>query len=611
MAIVSSGQLTLTDLNDTKQVILYLNANYKTQVYDPTGGSYSPSFSSTNLVITPELYIAGGNGSNLLPSSDVASVKWYEGSQTTTVLTETTSGTTGAGYSYSIPTGSAKTVAKPLTIKSNLTNSQKYTCVIVYTDPDTQFDITIKADVEILRVQNGAKGTTGVNAITAFASNSSVTLPATNAGAVSVFTGSGTDIYVYDGTTTLKYVTTAPANGEFNISTTGGINPANGVTLGAISASGTSASNNQRATVANITAFATANDVVTVTYTITGKSLTGASINATVMQTFNKSKQALDGSSPTTYWMSVSTPVIQKNASGVFSPTSVTATGFKQTGTGSPVSDASYKFRIDYDNGSGFVTGTPTGAVASATTTTYNAGLKAIRIRMYPSSVTPSDTNFIDEEIVMVVSDGTSGIDAYFLNVWTPRGDTIRNANGTLDLQADLYKGGATVVPTAFKWYIQDITATSSVGGDSDGGNGWRLITVSNASTYGATNYTTAKMTITEKGIAGVAGYMCIATAPTTGTKYKGVVIVKDFQDPIVVNIIGASVFKNGEGELTFKVQLLQAGAIIPNTGYTFAWAIYNANGTLKKVLTGNTDTIKVNADDIDGTGNLVCDVSK
>ncbi|AQN32580.1 hypothetical protein BCP12_168 [Bacillus phage BCP12] len=55
-----TGQITISDLNDAKQYILYLNPNYKTQIYDPNGLVYAPDFTSSNLVITPELYIAGG-----------------------------------------------------------------------------------------------------------------------------------------------------------------------------------------------------------------------------------------------------------------------------------------------------------------------------------------------------------------------------------------------------------------------------------------------------------------------------------------------------------------------------------------------------------------------
>lgn len=716
MTIVSTGQLTLTDLNDNKQLILYLNANYRTQVYDPLSTTHTPNFTSTNLVITPELFVAGGGGANLLPSTQVQSLTWYEGTQTATPIAESaTNATTTAGYTYTLPTGAVGTTAKPLTIKSNLTTpTQIYTCVIVYRDPDTLFDTTVKAQFEIIKINNGAKGDVGTNAVTAFITNSAVTLPATNAGAVSVFTGSGTDIYVYDGTTPLAYVSSAPANGQFTVTT--GISPASGVTLGTI----TAGSSPNRAIVPNITAMATANDVVTVTYTISGKTSIGTAINATAMQTFSKSKAGMDGTTPTSYWLVTSSDVIQKNVAGTTSPATLTITGFSQVGTSAPSSTASFKFVTDTStDGSTFTNNvaSPTGAVASTTFTTSFTNLKAVRFRLYRSVDTPTVSNFIDEQIVMVVSDGATGIDSYYLNVWTPDGDTVRNSSGSLKIQADLYKGAGTVTPTAFKWYVQDSTATTASGGDADGGNGWRLIngvadattaptlalvpntsTRLTAQTYfvrytwlglsgetlssaeaslavtanndlritiptfvtnavgakvyigtvtGATNLkyqgeittsggnilltkydattsappvatsastavvTSASITVVPEAIAGIEGFQCVATAPVTGTKYKSVTVVKDFQDPISVNVLGANVLKNGQGSVVLQAQLIQNGVEISTAGYLFSWALYNQNGSLNKTLSGVTDTITVLASDFNGVNNLVVEVSK
>jgi hypothetical protein len=713
MTLVSSGQLTLTDLNDTKQVILYLNANYKSQIYDPTATTYSPSFTSTNLVITPELYVAGGSGANLLPSTDVKSITWYEGSQTTTAIAESTSGTatTTAGYTYTLPTGAVGTTAKPLTIKSNLNNNQKYTCVVVYTDPDTTFDVTIKSDVEIQRVSNGAKGNVGTNAITAFLTNSAVTLPATTNGTVSIFTGSSTDVYVYDGTTALTFTTGTAGNGQFNISTS--ISPASAVTLGTIAASG---SGTARAVVPNITAFAQAQDVATVTYTITGKSLTGTAISTTVLQTFAKSKAGVDSNA---YWLTLNSEVIKQDPyTSAFTPTAITATSNSQTGTSTPVKTTSMKWLIGTStDGTTFTDGSVITAT-TATTSAFATNLKAVRFRMYLSTTTtPDATNFVDEQIVYVITDGQ---DSYYANLWAPNGDTIRNGQGTITVQADLYKGASTVTPTAYKWYYQDPSATTSLGGDADGGAGWRLMqTIADATTaptlngstaggtlagatyyvkytwispegetkasseaslavtanynlkitvpsfpsgvtgakvyvgtatgvnkyqgtittsagtytitapinttnatppatntanvtnYGVTGYTSATITVGGSSIAGVEGFKCVATAPTTGNKYSGVIIVRDFQDPVSVNILGANIFKNGQGNLTLTAQLIQAGVEIPTAGYTFAWSLYGTNGAFIKTLAGSGDTITVLSTDVTGTANVICDVSK
>lgn len=608
MAIVSTGQLTLTDLNDTKQLILYLNPNYRTQIYDPNAGTYTPSFASTNLIIKPELYVAGGDGTNIMPNggtpvanAQVKSIAWYAGSETI-VGNLIADGASGADYT--IASGTASTTDKKLTVKTNFTakNNQVFSCVVVYTDPDTNFDVTLKGSVDIVKITNGQKGDggdAGQNALTAILSNESHGIPTAWDGTSPVYTNSGTTIRLFEGTTELTYDGVGTANGSWKVVATG-----TGITAGAITDSGLFA------TVAVASAITA--DQASISFAITGKRADGTAISLTKVQTFTKVKNGQAGTTPTAYWMTLSSHVIQKTEAGVFSPTSIVATGYKQVGTGTPTSDASYKFRIDYDNGSGFVNGTPSAsAVATATTTAYNAGLKAIRFRMYQSTVTPSDTNFIDESIVMVVKDGNTGASAFFLNVWTPEGDTIRNGSGSLKIKADLYEGGIVRTPSAFKWYIQNPLATTASLGDTDGGNGWELIIAGNAGTLGITNYTTAEITVQGTAISGVEGFKCVATYASLNPKPSGVTVVKDFQDPISVNILGANIFKNGEGSVTLTAQLLRAGVEIPTTGYTFAWAVYNTNGTLNKALVGATDTITVDATDVNGIGNIVCDVSK
>ena len=704
---LATAQITLTDLNDVRQYILYANGNYKTQIYDPNNTSYVPSFSSTNLVITPELYVSGGDGSNLLPSNQVKSVKWYEGTQTDTPLAETTNGTTGNGFSYAIPTGAVTSTAKSLSIKSNIPSNmtnQIYTCVVVYTDPQTNFDVTIKVQYEIVKVTNGQKGDVGTNSVTAFLTNSSVTVPADSAGAVSSYANTGTDIFVYDGATALTYVASNPGNGQFTVTAS-----PTSITAGAISA-GTG-----KATMANASGMSAGSDTATISFAITGKTSAGTAINVTLLQSYTKSKS---GATPTSYWMSVSSPVIQKNISNVVTPSSITITGYSQVGTAAPTSPASFKFVTDTTtDGSTWTNNvaSPTAAVSSTTYTTSNA-VKGVRFRMYLSSVTPSTTNFIDEQIVWVVSDGATGnpgTDAYFLNLWTPNGDTIRNSGGEILLQADLYKGSGKVTPTAFKWYIQDPTATTASGGDTDGGDGWRLINsvatattaptlaqVANANTkltagtyyvkytwlgqsgetlgsteasqavtagndlkvtipafptnaigakvyigttsgvlkYAgdistsagnlvisrydtstpaiptvntATSVTNATLTVKPHAISGIEGFKVVATAPTTGIKYSAVIMVKDVQDQIQANVLGASIFKNGEGSTVLTVQLIQAGAVISNAGYKFTWALYNPNGTLVKTYPTTADTLTVPSTDVSGVGNLIVDVDK
>ncbi|ALO79507.1 hypothetical protein HOBO_100 [Bacillus phage Hobo] len=696
-----TGQITISDLNDAKQYILYLNPNYKTQIYDPNGLTYVPDFTSSNLVIKPELYIAGGDGSSMLPSASVKSVFWYEGTQTTVPLAETAGGTTPSGLSYSLPTGTPSTTAKILTIKSNLATmtSQIFTCVVTYTDTDLNMDVTLKANYDVTKIVNGSGGS---NAIVALLSNDSQSIPTDSAGNNGVYAGSGTEIHVYDGATELTHDGTGTANGKYKVTAS-----ATNITAGAITTSGIFA---VVAQASNIT-----QDTASITFTITGKSLKGQAFTLTKVQTLSKVK---GGAAPTAYWLVPSTVAIQKNISGTLIPASISVSMMSQTGAGSPAFYGGKLIIAESTDGTNYTdkyTSSANEPGAKAYTPSSNT-VKAIRIRMYLAGSTPNGTvNNVDEQQIVIVSDGSNGVDSYYLNLWAPGGDSIRNSGGNVTLEADMYKGASTVTPTAFQWYIQDPNATTSSGGNADGGNGWRLITnVANATTAPtlalvpnantqltaatyyvkytwcglsgetigstqaslavtagndlkvtipafATNVSFARVyigtaaanlyyagdiktsagsvtiskfdntaeaipTTTSANIAttsdtivvrnwainGVQGFKCVATAPGTGVKYSAVIVARDFQDPMVMNIIGANVFKNGQGTITLTAQILQSGLTVSTAGWTFTWALYGTNGNIiKNYPTIKGDTITLDSTDVNGSANLLANADK
>ena len=83
----AQGQFTIIDYNDALTLTGYIGSNLaKTQMYNPDNGSYNPDWASTNLVLTPSLYVIGTT-TDQITSSSVTSVKWYIGSSTTAITT--------------------------------------------------------------------------------------------------------------------------------------------------------------------------------------------------------------------------------------------------------------------------------------------------------------------------------------------------------------------------------------------------------------------------------------------------------------------------------------------------------------------------------------------
>lgn len=134
----------------------------------------------------------------------------------------------------------------------------------------------------------GMSGEKGDSALAVVMPNDAHTLPASSAGVVSSYTGSGTTIEVMDGSTKLSASSTATTS-AFRITGTT-VSPASSITVGAITYSGTAA------TVAAHSAMGNSNDTVQIAYNITAYRANGTAVNLTKVQTLTKSKAGSNGS---------------------------------------------------------------------------------------------------------------------------------------------------------------------------------------------------------------------------------------------------------------------------------------------------------------------------
>lgn len=157
---ISTGQITIVDYHDAVSLTGYIGANLAlTQVYNPDNNTYSPSFTSTNLVLTPSLFKAG-SGTDIITDSAVKSIKWFDGSAPTTELVNNTT--------YGLAAFATGT-NRPLTVKQNIlsgaTMAKTFIVEVVFTDPATSLDLTFKTSITISRVNNSG-GVTFANVTT-------------------------------------------------------------------------------------------------------------------------------------------------------------------------------------------------------------------------------------------------------------------------------------------------------------------------------------------------------------------------------------------------------------------------------------------------------------
>lgn len=141
----AQGQFTIIDYNDALTLTGYIGSNLaKSQMFNPDNATYSPDWSTTNLVLTPSLYVIGTT-TDQITSSAVTSVKWYIGSSTTAL-------TTSGNYALS------GTKSHILTVKGNVMAGLAgidYRCVITYKDDSTGLSITHPLTITFSRVVNG------------------------------------------------------------------------------------------------------------------------------------------------------------------------------------------------------------------------------------------------------------------------------------------------------------------------------------------------------------------------------------------------------------------------------------------------------------------------
>ncbi len=141
----AQGQFTIIDYNDALTLTGYIGSNLaKTQMYNPDNGSYTPDWTSTNLVLTPSLYIIGTT-TDQITSANVTSVKWYEGTSTTAITANDTYGLSGSKSHI-------------LTIKKNVLAGlpgKDYKCVVTYKDDSTGLELTHPLSITFSRVVNG------------------------------------------------------------------------------------------------------------------------------------------------------------------------------------------------------------------------------------------------------------------------------------------------------------------------------------------------------------------------------------------------------------------------------------------------------------------------
>jgi hypothetical protein len=154
--------------------------------------------------------------------------------------------------------------------------------VATFTDPATSQTTTINETFYIV-----SDGADGLSAITVVNTNQSHTLPASSDGVVSSYVGSGTNIFVYEGTGSLSYDGFGTSVATWKVSSS--ISPDNVITVGSIT------DNGDDITIGDYSGMDSGESIANITHTITGRRVNGDSFTSETTQTITKAKGGSDG----------------------------------------------------------------------------------------------------------------------------------------------------------------------------------------------------------------------------------------------------------------------------------------------------------------------------
>ena len=467
------GSITISDITDVGRVSAYLTSNLPAStVYDPNDGTYTPDWSTTNLVVTPIVYF---NDTKLDLTATGLSISWTRKD--------------GANAEGSLSTG--ETVSNGvLTVANNVLGSTSsdiltYSALVRYTDPDTNILLETKCVITftLLRRLEPVKdiSITGesvfmYNSESQLIGNSTIVLTAhtkntsvlqwqyknsagnfvamstdnntlINGTTINISVNEGVlftndtavikvttpDASVYDIHTITKIRDGAAGNSTVSVVLTneshtlpcnskGIVNSYNGAdTQINIYEGGTVVTDDWAISATPSTGVSGNYDSASHTYTVTGLSTdTGyvefscsQSGKATVTKRFTLIKQyaGVDGADAVIYTIEPSTYVINIDKNGVYSPANVTFSAYSKVGA--ELTKTAYEGRfVISESTDGTTFGSPVYTSANnESTKTYTPSSTSIRViecKLYASGGT---TTLLDSQTVTITKDGSDGND--------------------------------------------------------------------------------------------------------------------------------------------------------------------------------------------------------
>ena len=568
------GAVSVRDYTDLGQILMYLQSSQPTTVvHDPNQtNSWIPNWSTSNLVITPVIQY-NGSSLSLTASGLVITYTRKEGSAAATALTtgETVNNgvlTVSANKLASVSSGQLTYICNVLYtdpevgVPIETESSMTYTLVTQATELKSAYitgenlflynsdkqivgndNITLTAELSNVSVRQWQyKKSDGTFAAFPTTHNASIT------GTTLVVYATEEDIWLNGKTATIKLATNDNDVYDLHQISKVGDGARGDATISAVlsnenhyvpcNSSGTVLSWNGATT--QLTIYEGGEDC-TDDWTITANPGTGLTGNynstthvftpsdltndtsycdfvctrtdyATITKryTITKTRAGSDGNDAEIYTLDTSTLTINQNESGVFSPTSVTFSGWKRVGNATTASVYSGRFKIEEStDGSTYPTTAAYTSTSNESTKTWSPSsnnVKLIKCTLYASGGT---SNMLDSQTIVITKDGKSGKDGddglhgismglgNYQDILPCTSAGVTSQSKDISIPFYAFAGIQRVPVTATVGTLPSgITIKTNTDGDATK-NGLLILTVANNSNLGDASLITGDITIT------------------------------------------------------------------------------------------------------------------
>lgn len=496
--ILTSSQQTFVDITDQRKLSAYITSNLpKTQSEDPNvlPHTYAPSWASTNLVLTPVLFL---DQTNVSPTASGVTISWKrkDGVASETVLTNGETVKNGV-----------------LTVNQNKLSASSsgmitYICYISYYDSETKNTINITADITYTLVKNAenAKLCTVSSDTYVFKYDTSQALVGASQATLTVQV-QGVTVSKWQYKNSSGAWTDYPTTSD-NASVTGGtlvVKPTHSVFV-----------NN----VAQIRVTTSENDVYD-TLTIS-KIYDGAK--------GDKGNPGSTGSGGISVILGNETQTIACTSAGKTAAAAIISipftgyVGITQTATTCTVGTLPTGITLKTNTAS---TASAAGKVELSVAASSDLGNASVLTGDIVLTFTISGKSVTKIFTWTKSKAGSNGSSAVVFSVYAPNGTIVQNQSGTLTLATSAYVGSTVITNATYQWAKYS-------------GGAWKNISNATAST----------LTVSGADIINIQSYRCTMTY--SGKTYVDVITVEDKSDPYISEMlsIGGFTVKNNIGGL-------------------------------------------------------------